>query len=250
MAKPFSKILAKSYCQVIQLQFQGLYLYHGSHQKTDCCFLNIQFRSLATKEWGSNSQNLIFSHARFLGTTVEGNEQFKTYTATTAYVTVSFPSWNKPGLMWVLLGCVSSFVGHCLRSLLLSLFFSPENFCNILYFLIYKLYWILQCFPISMQKTPRQDTNLYWWFFFVFNVYMINVGGITDRLKCHFDAKCWMPLYVGIFIVLMRRLCLTQNANRPQEIQEEHWKFHSFFCLKIVSLGLIQLFLSAQAADS
>ncbi|TKC35796.1 hypothetical protein EI555_003311, partial [Monodon monoceros] len=30
---------------------------------------------------------LIFRHARFLRTTVEGNEQFKTYTATTAYVT-------------------------------------------------------------------------------------------------------------------------------------------------------------------
>lgn len=153
MAKPFSKTLAESYCQITWLLFQGLNLCCGSHQRRGCRFLIIEFGSPTTKEWESNSPNLIFSHARFLCTVAEDNEQLKTYITTTADVTVSSPYWNKPG--WP--ECCLGMYLHCRvppEEFAFELFCFLKNFCNIFYFLIYKLHWILQRFPICMQNMP------------------------------------------------------------------------------------------------
>lgn len=49
------------------------------------------------------------------------------------------------------------------------------------------------------------------------------LGETWMDLSAIFVAKFWMPLYfMEIFIVLTGKGCLTQNASRPQEIQEEH----------------------------
>lgn len=87
----FLKSLANSYCQVIWLEFQGLYLCPGSHQSRDSCSLSSILEVLQAKI-GDPVLGILYSVMldRFLCAVVECNRQFKTYT--TAHFTVSFPS--------------------------------------------------------------------------------------------------------------------------------------------------------------
>lgn len=124
MAKPFSKAIDKVIFQSHMATVSRIYTSAIDHTRGETsASYSHNLEAPTTKEWWSNSWNVIFSHDGFVCAVVECNGQFKTYTATAAHVAVRFPYWNRSGLVWVLLGYVSSFAGYHLRCLFLRLFF-------------------------------------------------------------------------------------------------------------------------------